>query len=223
MTLFGAKIFEAIGNMFKFGSAAKLTGKEIKELGKSFAEASAKEIAQLDKLFENLDKTREGTAEWYDARAQILSQHGDILSAMGSEISSLNDKAGAYRVLRDEIYKTAKAEAVTKATQELQTKAIETAVQGYAKIYDEAVIKKGQKFADEFIKRVRNDIETTGKLSDELSKEIEQLFPMQFERVIGTGTAGNIMKTNAAPNTVPITIKNILKAENDLIKKRNEA
>jgi hypothetical protein len=223
MTLFGAKIFEAIGNMFKFGSAAKLTGKEIKELGKSFAEASAKEIAQLDKLFENLDKTREGTAEWYDARAQILSQHGDILSAMGSEISSLNDKAGAYRVLRDEIYKTAKAEAVTKATQELQTKAIETAVQGYAKIYDEAVIKKGQKFADEFIKRVRNDIETTGKLSDELSKEIEQLFPMQFERVIGTGSAGNVMKTNAALNTVPITINNILKAENDLIKKRNEA
>lgn len=223
LTLYGAKIVDAIGNMLKFRDAAKLTRKEIKKMGEDFAEVASREISQLDTLFDRLEKAKEGTTEWHDARAQILSQHGETLNKLSTEIQSLNDKAGAYRSLRDEIYATAKAEAVSKATQELQTKAVDKAITGYAKIYEEAVSKKGETYADDLINRIRTDIETVGKLSDELSREIENTFSYEAPTFIGTSTSGAPQIGTAIVNNVKDALDGILKAEQDYQNKRSQA
>ncbi|MBP6064087.1 MAG: hypothetical protein KA467_01275, partial [Bacteroidales bacterium] len=222
MTFFGAKIFDAIGKMLKFGDATKLTKKEIKELGKTFAEAAGSEIAKLDVLFNNLDKTREGTLEWYDARNKILEQHPSLLSSMDSEITSLHDKAGAYRLLRDEMYATAKAAAIEKATKDAREEAIDVATKNYDKIYDQAVIKKGKDYADDFINRLRKDIETTGKVSDELNKEISNIFTTKTEETI-TDKWGDTYKVVFKENKILPLIDKITKAQDALRKKTENA
>lgn len=220
LTLFGAKIVEGIGKMLKFRDATELSRKEIKKLGEDFAEAAGKELAKLDLLFENLDKAIEGTVEWYDARAQILTQHGDTLNAMNTEIATLGDKAGAYRVLRDEIYATAKAEAMTKGTQDAQDKAIKTATEGYAKIYEEASTKYGTKYADSLIDKVRNDIEVNGKLSEELTKEISDKFTKIYTK--RSGGLNYVNDEEVAYNNVKIAINGVLDAQNELDSKKKQ-
>ncbi len=222
LTLYGAKIVDAIGKMLKFGDATKLTKKEIKELGKTFAEAAGSEIAKLDVLFNNLDKTREGTLEWYDARNKILEQHPSLLSSMDSEITSLHDKAGAYRLLRDEIYATAKAAAIEKATKKAREEAIDVATKNYDKIYDQAVIKKGKDYADDFINRLRKDIETTGKVSAELDKEISNIFTKITKEKI-TDTWGDTYEVVFKENKILPLIDEITKAQDVLRKKTKNA
>jgi len=222
LTLYGAKIVSAIGNMLKFGNAAKLTRSEIKELGKSFADVAGQEIAKLDILFDNLKKAKEGTDEWNDARIQILKQHGEVLSSMNAEIATLEDQAGAYRKLRDEIYKTAREKAIEKFTEKAQEKAIKEATIGYDKIYDEAVSKRGEQFADDFIDRLRKDIETTGKLSAELEKEISDIFTTT-RRVTKTDASGYTYEEEQRVNDVESTVNKILKAEETLRKRRAAA
>ena len=117
--------------------------------------------------------------------------------------------------MRDEIYATAKAEAVSKATQELQTKAVNEAITGYAKIYEEAVSKKGETYANDLINRIRTDIETVGKLSDELSREIENTFSYEAPTFIGTSTSGAPQIGTAIVNNVKDALDGILKAEQD--------
>ena len=222
LTLYGAKIVDAIGKMLKFGDATKLTKKEIKELGKTFAEAAGSEIAKLDVLFDNLDKTREGTLEWYDARNKILEQHPSLLSSMDSEITSLHDKAGAYRLLRDEMYATAKAAAIEKATKKAREEAIDVATKNYDKIYDQAVIKKGKDYADDFINRLRKDIETTGKMSAELEKEISNIFTKRTKEKI-TDKWGDTYEVVFKENKILPLIDEIIKAQDVLRKKTKNA
>lgn len=226
LTLYGGKLVDTISKLFKFRDATELTRKEIKKLGEDFAEAAGSEIAKLDVLFNNLEKTRRGTKEWYDARAQILTQHGDTLNAMNTEISTLEDKAGAYRVLRDEIYETAKAEAISKGTREAQNKATQTAIEGYSKIYEEAVSKFGKGYADSFIDRLRNDMEVAGKLSDDLAREISDKFTYTGAgggKQIGGSITGYVAQGSSEVNDVLNAIRDIARMQDELTSKRNAA
>ena len=114
MTFFGAKIFDAIGKMLKFGDATKLSKKELKSLNEEFAKSAGKDIAQLDILFDRLKRATEGTAEWNDARADIINQYGEYLVGVDQETASLLNQEKAYRLLTDAVLASARAKAIEK-------------------------------------------------------------------------------------------------------------
>lgn len=218
LTKYGHQIFDATKKLFSFGDAAKLSRSELKELNKGFSKGVSESVAKLDVLFDALDKATYGTKEWNAARSAILKQHGDLLNTMDAEISSLHDKAAAYKILRDEIIATAKEEAVQKSMAGVIEKATEVAIKGYNKIYKEALEERGEDYARSLVNRIREQIESTGKLSAELSNEIESVFTKT--QIIRIGGISYTKDEIISYNKVADVIKEITKAQDDVIKKR---
>jgi hypothetical protein len=203
MTFFGAKIFEAIGNMLKFGSATKLTKKEIKELNEEFAKAAGKDIAQLDILFDRLKRATEGTAEWNDARADIINQYGEYLSGMNLELSGIKNQTEAYKLLTQSIYENAKSKAINSAIEAETTERIEK-----QKTYYDDIAKsiKGVYGDSEAGRRVfqaiATELETSGRLSDELRSKLKKTFD-------DTVTVFNEVTGDYVKNTINPVLKNV--------------
>ena len=223
LTKFGRQIADAVGNMINFGNATELSRKEIKELSKEFSKAVSEDIAELNVLFDALNKTTYGTKEWNSARSEILKQHGDLLNSMSTEISSLENKAAAYKILRDEIIKTRKEEAVQKAMAKPMEKATEVAIKGYNKIYKEAVAKRGEDYARSLVSRLREQLESTNKITSDLEDEIERMFTFKTEKIIGIGTSGYVLTAPIEVNKVREVIDEITKTQDELAKKRKSA
>ena len=222
LTKFGRQIADAVGNMLNFGKATELSRKEIKELGKEFSKAVSEDIAKLNVLFDALNKTTYGTKEWNSARSEILKQHGDLLNSMSAEISSLENKAAAYRILRDEIIKTRKEEAVQKAMAKPMEKATEVAIKGYDKIYREAIAKRGEDYARSLVSRLREQLESTNKITSDLEDEIKRVFTFDTEKIIG-GSGSYVQTATVEVNNVKEVIDEIIKIQDELVKKRKSA
>lgn len=220
LTKYGHQIFDATKKLFSFGDAAKLSRSELKELNKEFSKGVSESVAKLDVLFDALDKATYGTKEWNAARSAILKQHGDLLNTMDAEISSLHDKAAAYKILRDEIIATAKEEAVQKSMAGVIEKATEVAIKGYGKIYKEALEERGEDYARSLVNRIREQLEGAGEITSELADEIKRVFTFETEVAIGTSTSGAIQTAKTEYNNVKKIIDDIIKAQDDVIKKR---
>lgn len=203
LTLFGAKIVDAIWNMLRFGDATKLSKKELKALNEEFAKAAGKDIAQLDILFDRLKRATEGTAEWNEARADIINQYGEYLSGMNLELSGIKNQTEAYKLLTQSIYENAKSKAINSAIEAETTERIEK-----QKTYYDDIAKsiKGVYGDSEAGRRVFQaiaaELETSGRLSDELRSKLKKTFDK-------TVTTFNQESGYYVENTINPVLKNV--------------
>lgn len=88
--------------------------KEQKMLNDVIADSATKyaeEKANIDILFGKLKEAKKGTDEYRQARQAILDQYPEIASNQNKHISNLEDVAGAYKLVTDNAYQAAEAEA----------------------------------------------------------------------------------------------------------------
>lgn len=97
--------------IYKCVTAESELEKAQKRLGESSAKLSEdyrNEKYEIDKLFDALKKTKEGTQEHKEAKDAIISQYGGYLKHLGDEATALNDIALAYQTITNEAWKAAK-------------------------------------------------------------------------------------------------------------------
>ena len=177
LTLYGAKIVDAIGKMLKFRDATKLSKKELKSLNEEFAKSAGKDIAQLDILFDRLKRATEGTAEWNDARADIINQYGEYLSGMNLELSGIKNQTEAYKLLTQSIYENAKSKAINSAIEAETTERIEKQKTYYDDIAKSIKSVYGDSEAGRRVfQAIAAELETSGRLSDELRSKLQNTF-----------------------------------------------
>lgn len=109
----------------------------------------AAEGVKIDSLFARLKAAKKGTEEYKEAKGAILSQYGDYLKGMSKEVSSLEDVAAAYKKIKEEAIKAAKARAMTSFTEEAASD-YGKAIAGARKDLNKALQKQygGKKAAD---------------------------------------------------------------------------
>jgi len=203
MTFFGAKIFDAIGKMLKFGDATKLSKKELKSLNEEFAKSAGKDIAQLDILFDRLKRATEGTAEWNDARADIINQYGEYLSGMNLELSGIKNQTEAYKLLTQSIYENAKSKAINSKIEAEITERIEKQKTYYDNIAKSIKGVYGDSEAGRRVfQAIAAELETSGRLSDELRSKLKKTFDV-------TVTTFNPESGYYVENTINPVLKNV--------------
>ena len=105
--------------IYKFCSgsndAAKAQGR-LNDIMTTMNKEVATERLALDNLFTPLNKAREGTEEWQQAKDDIVAKYGDYLEKMGIEITNADTARIAYDKLSEAILNTARSRAMEKAT-----------------------------------------------------------------------------------------------------------
>ena len=203
LTLFGAKIVDAIWNMLRFGDATKLSKKELKSLNEEFAKSAGKDIAQLDILFDRLKRATDGTAEWNDARADIINQYGEYLSGMNLELSGIKNQTEAYKLLTQSIYENAKSKAINSAIEAETTERIEKQKTYYDDIAKSIKDVYGDSEAGRRVfQAIAAELEASGRLSDELRSKLKKTFD-------DTVTVFNEVTGDYVKNTINPVLKNV--------------
>ncbi len=188
MTLFGAKIVDAIWNMLRFGDATKLSKKELKSLNEEFAKAAGKDIAQLDILFDRLKRATEGTTEWNDARADIINQYGEYLVGVDQETASLLNQEKAYRLLTDAVLASARAKAMESAKSEFIEdlfKESRDSERAMREIFESWVPDKRitSDTAESLFRDIQSELTSTGTITKELEERTRKYFGVVNSRL----------------------------------------
>lgn len=105
------KIVKAVREVDALSAAQKRLTKYTAD----FQTQLSQETEQIDKLFGALDAAKKGTQGYEDAKKNIIDQYGQYLTGLGKEVESLNDVAGAYKAVKEEAEKAARARALASA------------------------------------------------------------------------------------------------------------
>jgi hypothetical protein len=222
LTVFGGKIPGLISNLLRMRDGFKLTTEEVKGLNESFAKSAGSELGKLKILFSDLEKAKEGTVEYADAKAVIIDQYSKNLEGMDAEIRSLSDTKGAYDTLTKSIYETAKAESVKKLNADLNEKLISGTTPLRKDIYEKLTTKFGKEKATEYTNVIVEALQTGKQIDVEMQKIIDS-FKKDFKNNYGTidptiaitRDALDPNKKNPGENLLQNTIDQYIKKQKD--------
>lgn len=118
LSAYGKEIVAWVKQLFTGRDALEAVRKAEQELNNEVA----KSVTQLDYLLSKLKSAKEGTDEYREARDALVSQYGDYLPNMESELANLTDELDLRNKLVTAIYKEAaakkQAETITAAQEE---------------------------------------------------------------------------------------------------------
>ncbi|WP_340112613.1 hypothetical protein [Maribellus mangrovi] len=189
LTVFGKDIFAAIGNMTQFGDAARLTRKELKEMTAELSKNMGTELGQMDLLFSKLESAKKGTNEYYSSKREIIKQYGNYLQGLDNEITALNDVAGAYKIVRSEIIKTAKEKALKNVFEEQQTQFTDTYLTQLPKIRELLVDQYGDIMGNQYADLIDEQLQQGKEFSYDVQRVIDSFTKTGFQTFTSTSGA----------------------------------
>ena len=217
--LLAAAVGTAVFAIYKVATAQTELEKartKLKEATDENNASMAEEGVKIDSLFARLKAAKKGTEEYEEAKSAILSQYGDYLKGMSNEVSSLEDVATAYKKIKEEAIKAAKARAMTSFTEEAASdygKAIAGARKDLYKALQEQY--GGKKAADgtDLAETYYWKIVPVLEGEKEITSDIEKILKPKDKLLVswGSSVTGN---TGTSATTVNYARKAINKAKN---------
>lgn len=113
-----AALAYGIYKLVTYQTDAEKAQAKLNETTKQYNKDVASERVQIDSLFARLKAAKEGTEEYKTAKQAIISQYGNYLQGLSSEIQSLKDVEGAYKAVTKAAQDAAKARALEAATKD---------------------------------------------------------------------------------------------------------
>ena len=101
--------------LYKFSSANNEAARRQAETNEAFgvaAAAASKEESKLNALFGALNKAKQGTAAYAQAKNSIMDQYGEYIRQIEKEHGKINDLAKVYDLLREKVVAAARARAM---------------------------------------------------------------------------------------------------------------
>ena len=182
--------------LYKFSSANNEAARRQAETNEAFgvaAAAASKEESRLNALFAALNKAKQGTAAYAQAKNAIMDQYGEYIRQIRKEHGEINDLAKMYDLLREKVVAAARARA-------MQTY-VDKKMEGTAETRAELVSHLRATLATVYhggnvntrLNEVLRLIDTGGRFNP--------IFLKQFDRVITTGspTAGTMSQEIVNP------------------------
>lgn len=135
------------------------------------------EQANIELLFNALKKAKEGTKEYEQAKASIISQYGDYLQGLINEKNQLLDVEAAYLRVTRAAEESARARALESVTQDAGNTFAEKTGEAQKNIW-ETIEKnvKNKNLKDTLIRLVKNDIGNLGGISQSTYDELYKAF-----------------------------------------------
>lgn len=135
------------------------------------------EQANIEILFNALKKAKEGTKEYEQAKASIISQYGDYLQVLINEKNQLLDVEAAYLRVTRAAEESARARALESVTQDAGNTFAEKTGEAQKNIW-ETIEKnvKNKNLKDTLIRLVKNDIGNLGGISQSTYDELYKAF-----------------------------------------------
>lgn len=189
--------------------------RKVNESVKEFGAKTAEEQANIDLLFKTLRSAGEGTTQYKNAKDKILNQYGDYLSGLDDEIASLKNVEGAYKA----ISVAAKQSAKDRAMAESQS----TAQADYASARKDTIdqLKRDlidfggltEKSANALVELAVTDMDTLGKLSDNVRNMLVKALPETIHKTVFQGRGVRMGKG------LVIDFENGLKSASEILEK----
>ena len=101
--------------LYKFSAANSEAARRQAETNEAFgvaAAAASKEESKLNELFAALNKAKQGTAAYAQAKNSIMDQYGEYIRQIEKEHGKINDLAKVYDLLREKVVAAARARAM---------------------------------------------------------------------------------------------------------------
>ena len=161
-----------------YALSEKQTGaqKRLNEATTEFNKNVDIETMKVKAAFDELREAKEGTEEYEQAKQAILNQYGQYLDGLSAEIASLKDVEGAYNAVTEAVEKAARARAMQSAKESAYEAYGENLKKTSEPLYDILVDKKGEAEAQRIMKKLRREIEETGKISRRTQMEVRDIW-----------------------------------------------
>ena len=173
--------------LYKFSAANSEAARRQAETNEAFgvaAAAASKEESKLNALFGALNKAKQGTAAYAQAKNSIMDQYGEYIRQIQKEHGEIKDLAKMYDLLREKVVAAARARAM--------------------QVYVDKKMEGTAETRAELVKQLRGTLSTVfhgGNINKQLNEvlrnidsgaEFREHYVKQFDKVI----------TSGAPNTV---------------------
>lgn len=173
--------------LYKFSTANSEAARRQAEANEAVgvaAAAASKEESKLNALFSTLNKAKQGTAAYAQAKNSIMDQYGEYIRQIEKEHGKINDLAKVYDLLREKVVAAARARAM--------------------QVYVDKKMEGTAETRAELVKQLRGTLSTVfhgGNINKQLNEvlrnidsgaEFREHYVKQFDKVI----------TSGAPNTV---------------------
>lgn len=162
----------AIYALVKRTDEVSASQKVLNDVSKNFNATIKSEQAEIDRLFDALRNAKEGTNEYQKAKDDILNKYGQYLNGLNNEISTLRDVEGAYKAVTAAARESARARAIESATSKAQEIYGETYTENASKLRDALIKQVGESRSSAILTQLRKDLQDTGKVSEQVSKQI---------------------------------------------------
>lgn len=160
-----------------------------KKLNEAFNESEKNIISekvQIDNLFGKLKAAKEGTEEYESAKKAIITQYGEYLNGLSSEIQSLQDVEGAYKAVTSAIEESARARAFESYTKDMADEYADKMANVRDEVKKMLEDKFGTEKGDEYFWKIVPVLEGKEKATDEINDIISQ-FDKTKLRMTGSG------------------------------------
>ncbi len=154
ISLLIAAAIEAYDRFKSLGTIQKRLNKSTEEYNKSIITESA----NINRLFVNLKKAKEGTKAYQKARDEIQSKYGSYLDGLSKEIRLLQDQEGAFKAISAAAIQAAKDKAIASGT--------EDAAGAYAKTWGENIKKARKAFSKAGVENINEVIQDISSAID---------------------------------------------------------
>ena len=173
--------------LYKFSAANSEAARRQAETNEAFgvaAAAASKEESKLNALFSALNKAKQGTEAYAQAKNSIMDQYGEYIRQIQKEHGEIKDLAKMYDLLREKVVAAARARAM--------------------QVYVDKKMEGTAETRAELVKQLRGTLSTVfhgGNINKQLNEvlrnidsgaEFREHYVKQFDKVI----------TSGAPNTV---------------------
>ncbi len=162
--------------------------KKISDLANSYLETTAKEVIEVNRLFNALQGATKESKEYANIKKEIKSKYGEYLANQREEVKNLNDETEARKVLTKAVLETAKAKGLEDAT----SKASSKFAKDWSNALDDIYVGFKDKFGDDgskmFAQFSSDLIASGGILTDDMKKVYGDVTKTMIQQTSQFGT-----------------------------------
>ena len=187
--------------IYKFSAANSEAARRQAETNEAFgvaAAAASKEESKLNALFGALNKAKQGTAAYAQAKNSIMDQYGEYIRQIQKEHGEIKDLAKMYDLLREKVVAAARA----RAMQTYVDKKMEGTAETRAELVKQLRGELSNVYHGENLNTRLNEVL---RLID-TGRGFNKIFTKQFDREIATGSASaGTLRTETVNSFINIT------------------
>ena len=163
--------------IYKFSSANSEAARRQAETNEAFgvaAAAASKEESKLNELFAALNKAKQGTAAYAQAKNSIMNQYGEYIRQIEAEHGKIKNLSDAYELLREKVVAAARARAMEAYVDKKMGETAEERADLVSNVRKVLSKKFHGEFLDHMLQKTLKTIRD-GKLREEYIKQFDEV------------------------------------------------